>query len=236
MGRTEPRFLPRGKFVLINHPASVANAADKLKMKNIFTEKKVPTAPWWPTHAQLNDDDFPVVVKHRMGSRGTGVYLMKTRDEFLQFSRSRGAAFVQENFVVEKYRNYRYEYRLHATREEVFFANRKARKDGVPEENRWKHDNDSSVWFTETNPKFNKPSTWEDITKAACASVDSLGLDFGAVDVKVNSRGKFFIIEVNSAPSLGGVTRAVYESMIPQLAERIRSTRGSVDNTEGGVQ
>lgn len=222
-GKTNPSCLPRGRYVLVNPPESVTNAADKLQTKRLFDTAGVTTAPWWP---DWNPDRFPVVVKHRHGSRGTGVYLMKTPEELAAFFAARGEAYVKEHFIVERFKNYRFEYRIHATQTEAFSANRKARRDGVPEDQRWKHTFNNSVWFNEANPEFRKPTTWEDIKAEAIKAVTALSLDFGAVDIKVNNRGEFFIIEVNSAPSLGGATRDSYLELLPRLAQQIKETRG----------
>lgn len=225
MGRTNPSVLPSGRYVLINPPEQVANAADKRLTKEKFDASGVATASWWPDF-NIPERKFPVVVKHRRGSRGTGVYLMRTPEELAAFYRQRGEDFVKENFIVERFRNYRYEYRLHATQDRVFLANRKARVDGVPGDQRWKHSFENSVWFHEDNPEFRTPSTWEAVKAEACKAVASLGMDFGAVDVKVSGEGKFFIIEVNSAPSLGDHTREQYLRMLPELAQKIKDTRG----------
>lgn len=223
-GKTSSSCLPHGRYVLVNPPESSANAADKRLTKQLFDTAGVKTAPWWP---DWDPDRFPVVVKHRQGSRSTGVYLMKNQEELAAFFRARGEAPVKEHFIVERFKNYRFEYRLHATQTEVFFANRKARRTGVPEDQWWKHTNENSIWFNEANPEFRKPETWEAIKAEAIKAVTSLSLDFGAVDIKVNSSGEFFIIEVNSAPSLGGVTRDVYLELLPRLARQIKETRGA---------
>ncbi len=226
MGRTNDSYLRRGSYVLINPPAAVANAADKSLTKQKFAEHNIATAEYWPDHA-VPEDKFPVVVKHRWGSRGTGVYLMKTPAELAAFRAARGEQTFCSTYIIERFKGFRYEYRLHATQTEVFLANRKARKEGVPESERWKHTMENSVWFNEDNPEFKKPAAWEEIKAEACKAIKALGMDFGAVDVKVSTSGtKFFIIEVNSAPSLGDHTREFYLRMFPQLAQQIKESRG----------
>lgn len=227
-GRTNNSTFPRGRtLVIINPPEAVLNAADKRLTKQKFAEHSVATAEHWPDFV-IPAEKFPVVVKHRFGSRGTGVYLMRTPDELAAFYRQRGEELVKRDFIVERFKNYRYEYRLHATQTEVFLANRKARKDGVPEDQRWKHTYENSVWYNEDNSEFRTPSTWEAIKAEACKAITALGMDFGAVDVKVSSEGKFFIIEVNSAPSLGDQTREHYLRMLPALAQKVLESRGRV--------
>lgn len=50
-----------------------------------------------------------------------------------------------------------------------------------------------------------------DRLKAVCSlAVKTLGLDFGAVDVRINDRGDIKVIEVNTAPGLTGTTLENY--------------------------
>lgn len=226
MGKTTTESFPRGNFVVINPPDAVLNAADKRRTKEKFVEHQIPTAEYWPDFV-IPADKFPIVVKHRFGSRGTGVYLIETPEKLAEFFRARGEARVKEQFIAERFKNYRYEYRVHATQTEVFLANRKARQEGVPQECRWKHSFGTSVWFNEDNPEFRTPSTWEEIKAACCRAVAALGMDFAAIDVKVSMSGKFFLIEANSAPSLGDATREHYLRVIPELARKVRETRGT---------
>lgn len=224
-GRSSTSALPSGTYVLINHPIAVAHAADKFLMKQSFVGAEVRTAKWWP-HFSFTAEDFPLVLKHRMGSRGTGVYLMRTQAEYQAFATSRGVLHVQNNFIVEKFHSYTREYRVHATPTRAFLCHRKGRKDGVPVDQRWKHSYENSVWFNEDNPLFFKPATWDLITAEACKAVAALGLDFGAVDIKTSKDGsKFFIIEVNSAPSVGEHTREAYLREIPIIAQEVRDAR-----------
>lgn len=225
-GRINIDKFPCGTFVLINPPEAVAKAADKKLMKEAFNVAGVKTAKWWPLHEEVRDEDFPCVVKHRMGSRGTGVYLLKEPEDYSSFVRPRRSGEVQDNFILEKFHSYTREYRIHATPTHAFLCHRKGRKDGVPLEHRWKHSFETSVWFKEDNPNFQKPDNWNEIEAEACKAVASLGLDFGAVDVKTSKDGsKFFIIEVNSAPSLGEHTREAYLRQLPLIVEHVKNTR-----------
>lgn len=228
-GRTDSSVLPRGRYVLINPPETVANAADKLLTKQKFTEHSVATAEYWPDFV-VPENKFPVVVKHRWGSRGTGVYLMRTPADLAAFRARHGEQRFQSTYIIERFKNYRYEFRLHATQTKVFLSNRKARKDGVPETDRWKHTYENSVWYNRENPLFDprhfSDEIWASINAEAVKAITALGMDFGAVDVKVNNEGKFFILEVNSAPSLGDQTRDHYLRLFPELAQHIKETRG----------
>jgi len=50
------------------------------------------------------------------------------------------------------------------------------------------------------------------MTEYAIASVDALGLDFGAVDLIVSKEGKVYVLEVNTAPGIEGKTLEAYTS------------------------
>ena len=175
--------------IIINIPEAVINGADKKRTKERLVEAGINTARWWPD-ANPSAEDFPVVAKHRFGSRGTGVYLLKTPAELTQFKASRNMG----SYIVEKYRGYRYEYRVHASRTKAFLSHRKARKDGVESGDKWKYSYENSVWFTESNPKFCKPEQiWPKIVDACTKAIAVLGLDFGVIDVKVSNNQKKFL-------------------------------------------
>ena len=90
--------------------------------------------------------------------------------------------------------------------------------------------NDSNCnWLVESNPGFDKPVCWEEIVKECVKALKSIGLDFGACDVRVQSamvKNKprkavdFFIVEINSAPSFGEGTLDRYLHVIPDLLKQ----------------
>ena len=51
----------------------------------------------------------------------------------------------------------------------------------------------------------------------AIETLESMGLDFGAVDLGVKRNGECFVIEVNSAPGLEGTTLEKYRDIISRL-------------------
>lgn len=239
LGLEKLRRLPPGLFTIVNPPAGCRHAADKMLMKNDFLEAGIPSAKWWPAGFKIPNDSFPIVAKHRMGSRGTGVYLLHSPSDLEAHRRWRGDTF-NETFVLEKYESseaYPYEYRLYASQSEVFYALRKARKNGTPEYRKWRYAYEDLVTFKEENKNFLRPANWDDIAEACCNAVASVGLDTGACDVKVAKaeEGKpapFFIIEINSAPSFGEGTTEKYLEFIPKLARRIHQTRQPYDMSQ----
>lgn len=63
------------------------------------------------------------------------------------------------------------------------------------------------------------------VRRAAKAAVKALGLDFGAVDVLVDKDGNPYVLEVNTAPGLGGSLPQLYaKCMLEWYHKQIEST------------
>jgi carbamoylphosphate synthase large subunit len=229
--------------VEINSPEAVRNSANKFLMKKCFTRDGVKTADWWVWNngkfmkvISVENDNintieeelpFPLVAKHIYGSRGTGNTLIKSQEELDQWMIGRKLS----NYIFEKYYPYVREYRLHVTEEGCFYTCRKMLKEDTPEEDRWHRHDSNSVWFLETNPKFDKPVNWNEIVEHCVKAIKAVGLDIGACDVKVQgaktSKNKvretcdFIVLETNSAPSFGEITLEKYKEELPKLAKRL---------------
>jgi len=219
-------------YVIINSPESVRNAMDKLKTKRCFMAAGIITADWcsYDSISEINNIlDFPIVAKNRHGSRGTGVYLINDYEKFETWTEGRDL----NKYIFEKFMNYSREYRLHVSNNGCFYALRKMLKSEAPLSTRWCRNNSNSVWINEENAKFDKPTNWDLIVKEGVRALESVKLNIGALDIKVQSAKKsdgtirrspkFFIIEINSAPSLGDQTHLKYLEEIPKLAETIKN-------------
>src|SRR5690349_10409520 len=66
----------------INSVQAIKASADKLLMKRAFDGAELSHAQWYLAEglAVAENLDFPVVAKHRRGSRGTGNYLLSSRE------------------------------------------------------------------------------------------------------------------------------------------------------------
>lgn len=223
-----------GKVVEINTVAAVKNSASKLLMKNCFAKAGIVTAEWCQAK---NLDDFlksekfkyPIVAKHHFGSRGRGNTLIKDKKELDKWKVGKNL----DNYIFEQFYNYSREYRVHVSRENgAFYSCRKMLKNGTPEANKWYRNDSNCVWVLETNPDFDAPVNWKEIQKECLRALDAVGLDVGAIDVKVQSAHngkrekrkscKFIIIETNSAPSFGEITEQKY---LEQLQYLIRNKK-----------
>lgn len=221
--------------VEINTPAAVRNSASKLNMKTCFKNNGVKTPEW----GALKDVqkitaegiefhnyklEFPVVLKHIFGSRGRGNYKLDTMEQFKNCIGNKEAG----NYIVEQFYNYSREYRLHINEKGCYYPCRKMLKNETPDDKRWYRNDSNCTWIIETNKDFQKPGNWEAIVAESVKALKAVGLDFGAVDVKVQGKDKkgnerpapeFTIIEINSAPGLGDMGVEIYKKMIPELIQ-----------------
>ena len=100
-------------------------------------------------------------------------------------------------------------------------------KESTPQKDRWFRNDSNSVWIMEENEQFDKPVNWNEIVKECVKAIKAVGLDFGAIDLRVqsakDSKGKvrpecdFIVVETNSAPSFGTVTLQKYIETLPKI-------------------
>lgn len=231
-----PKFAGKRPIVEINAIDAVKVSANKLLMKQAFTNEGVITSDWWVINGNIltsmkvaaesvtfDKAPYPIVAKHIFGSRGTGNTLLNNQQELEAFIKNKDLS----KYIFEKYYAYNREYRLHVTKNGCFYTCRKMLKSDVPKEKRWFRNDQNSVWIVEDNPQFDRPINWNDIVADAVKALVSVGLDVGALDVRVQSakngdgevidNPKWIIIETNSAPGLADVGLQKYVDIIPQL-------------------
>ena len=229
-----------GSRIEINTVEAINNSSCKLRMKKCFTQNNVKTALWWTFKDGLffeNDDTengigiedlpFPIISKSKRGSRGIGNIKHDNIESLEDWLNKKKDLSKSGNYIFEKYLSHSKEYRLHVTKKGCFYTCRKMLKGDVPANKRWFRNDYNCVWVLETNPSFDKPVNWDKIVEESVKALNSVGLDIGAVDVKVQSstspKGKFrenpdfFIIEINSAPSFGTITEDKYIKQINEL-------------------
>lgn len=236
-GSTSPSELTKE----INSVESVKTSADKLKMKRAFDKAGIRQAKWVPLTTSnnkaewtrfLSSIDFPkkkLIVKHRFGSRGTGNYLIESMQSLNNFLSQHSGSL--DNYIVEEYKSFKVEYRLHVSEGGCFYTCRKVLKNNTPKEERFQRHDDNCSWLKETNPKFNKPENWNEIVEDCKKALRAVGADVLAFDVKCTSKknskdGKvdWIVIESCSAPSFGEVTAEMYTIELPKIVNRKYAT------------
>lgn len=217
-----------GNRIEINTIDAVKNSSNKLLMKQCFDNFQIKTATWFKNDniiEEANKIGYPIISKNIFGSRGKG-NIKHNDQESLQKWLNQHKNNI-DNYIFEKFYNYNREYRLHVTKEGCFYTCRKMLKNDTPEEKRWYRNDDNCNWIVEENELFDKPVNWEDIQKECVKALNAVGLDVGAVDLRVqsatNKKGEkrknpeFIIVEINSAPSFGEITLQKYINELPKI-------------------
>ncbi len=232
-GSTTPLDVPYE----INPILGIQNSSSKFRMKECFTLGNVRSAEWYFPSAnglrQANVQEkqvifaeipwdkvpLPLVAKLNMGSRGRGMIKIDTIDHLKTFIQNQVRG---NNYYFEKFYSFTKEYRLHVDKQGCFYTCRKVLRGETPKDKRWFRNDSNSNWIMEENPLFEKPSNWNEIVEHCVRALTSVGLDIGACDVKVQTeKGKkhekldFIVIEINSAPSFGDVTKERYKERLP---------------------
>lgn len=219
----------------VNTIEAIKNSSSKLLMKTCFSDNNVKTANWWSfresqldsgfvkedgvkdnTLVSIENLSYPIISKSYFGSRNQGNTKHNNRQELESWLEDKNT----NNYIFEKYYNYNREYRLHITGEGCFYTCRKMLKEDTPQEDRWFRNDAHCVWILEDNELFDKPVNWDEVVKESVKALKAVGLDIGAVDLRIQSakdnneeirnNPEFIIVEINSAPSFGAVTEDKY--------------------------
>lgn len=220
----------------INSVQSVRNSADKRLMKKAFDSAGINHARWEELQnhnserfnkflKEISFGESAVIIKHRFGSRGSGNSLVKTKEQLQKFIASHQGTL--GSYIVEEYKNYSVEYRLHITEYGCIYTCRKMLKSDTPDSEKFQRHDDNCVWYVESNPAFNKPANWDEIVKDCQKALKALGGDVMAFDVKCTSikekkdrKCKWIVIESCSAPSFGEGTTEHYVNELPKIIQR----------------
>jgi len=222
--------------VEVNTVNSVSTSSNKRLMKNAFIKAGVKTAQGFEyvkgnifkdmstaKEYKLEELPYPIVAKSLHGSRGEGNFLIELPEDMKEWL----SRYTPSNSIFEKFHPYNREYRIHVTEDGCFYTCRKVLKKDTPEEYRWFRNDTNSTWIVEENSLFEKPSNWNKIVAESVKALKAVGLDIGAIDVRVQNeitaKGKkrlepdFIILETNSAPSFGEITTKKYLAEIPKV-------------------
>lgn len=194
----------------LNNPAAVRRASNKLLTFQAFAAAGIACPEWTadPTVARTWGDKAEVFARTALnGHSGRGIVPCTP-------------GTLANAPLYTKYIPKKDEFRVHVFQGQVIdIQQKKKRLDLPPERVNFKIRSYENGWvFCRQN--IRKP---DDLEALAIAAVQSLGLDFGAVDIIYNEKNnKCFALEVNTAPGLTGQTVNSYSNAIRNYVERIR--------------
>ena len=206
-GRSRDHIAFSSPAKILNSKEAVKVAANKLLSLKALQKAGVPipeftesrrTAEQW-----ANLEGVTVVCRKTLtGHSGQGIVLASRPEE------------VVEAPLYTEYLKKILEYRVHVFGDDGFFVQRKARNRSVPDEEvNWQIRNHQNGFiFSHINLEYPK-----EMELIAHSAVKALGLDFGAVDLILNSRGEMYVLEVNTACGLEGTTLTKYAEYFRQF-------------------
>lgn len=197
-------------FNLLNCPDAVFRAINKKRSFEIWSGEHLKTVPWTANKAVakewLEDGSTVVARKILTGHEGNGIVIIEPGQQLIDAP------------LYTKYIGKIHEYRVHATRDKAFASHMKIKdpkQEGPPKS--WKVRSYANGFIFQRN---NVPSS---VVRDALAvqAVSALGLDFGAVDIIEDKNGKFYVLEVNTAPGIEGQTTPAYAGAIKELVHAL---------------
>jgi glutathione synthase/RimK-type ligase-like ATP-grasp enzyme len=194
---------------ILNHPNAIINASNKLKSFELFQEAGVTIPPFFTSKEQAsaymeeNPNTAMVCRTVLNGHSGVGIHISDRVDALVEAPLYTAYVKKQE------------EYRYHVFMGQVVDIQRKARKRDVPDDAvNWQVRNLDGGFIFAREGVVASPVASEEAVKA----VESLSLDFGAVDLIYNAReDKYYVLEVNTAPGLSGTTLDGYKQRFQEV-------------------
>lgn len=171
----------------VNSAKAVKNSVNKLTQKKLLLRANISTLPI------LQEPVYPCVVKGVIRSGGTSVFIINNKAEFDQAIQT-----INGEYILEPLFKATSEYRLHCTRDEVFFAVKKHKR------------NPADIIINRDNHfnkrEFVKPRLWQQIQTECINAMAALDLDIACFDVMYssanNNQHEFYIAEANTNPEL----------------------------------
>lgn len=187
---------------VLNPAAAIERASHKLESLELLKEAgiKVPDFDTDP-EALVERAGFPILGRRFQHARATDVVLCLQRRDWVRRPRDYYVAYVPTNR----------EYRLHVAGGEVIRVQGKyldVPSDYIP----WVRNFASGHRFRAPRRRLHNERLND-----AVRAVETLGLDFGAVDLIVADNGAHYVLEVNTSPSCSPRTGAAYVSAFARM-------------------
>lgn len=188
---------------IINLPERVALASNKLKAFGEFLKTGVKTPLWTTSKEEAVSWDHTLFARTKLtGHSGDGIVVVAKGEEIPDAP--------LYTYYIFKER----EYRVHVCNGTVIDTQRKIR-DPNKEVTSWKiRSHENGFIFARNSVLWSQKRD-----KLAIDAIAALGLDFGAVDIIEDDKDEFYVLEVNTAPGLEGLTVDIYAEALRGICE-----------------
>lgn len=201
----EPDWMYYREVEWLNFPSQVNLARNKLDTFDRLLNNHISIPEYTENKDEAQSWEGVVVCRKTVtGQEGQGIVIAQSPDEIVDAP------------LYTKHLRHKHEYRVHVFKGEVIdFTQKKKRADVEV---------DSFVRNSAGNWVFCRQDVVlpEDASEQAIKAVNSLGLDFGAVDIAYREReNKAFVLEVNTAAGLEGTTLERYTQAFKSYLESL---------------
>lgn len=198
---------------ILNHWTLVPFAVNKISTFKKLSDKGVPTPDWTTNRAVAKEWASNSVVFCRKlvsSQEGAGIVIATSPSEVVD------APLYTRLFAKEK------EYRVHVFDGKVIdYSIKKLTTEGKTIANRCKYiRNLENGWVFSHNIPAGRELT-KAAANAAINSVEAVGLNFGAVDLAIGTKGHVAVFEINTAPGIEGKTLEAYRNAITAYVKKI---------------
>jgi len=191
------RFYERIGVTVLNNWIGIESVADKFQTHQILASQGLPVPRTilgkFPTDIDMieNKLGFPVIIKTLRGTRGGGVFLAETKQQFQSLTELISQSNTYVRFLFQEYisKSFGRDLRVYVVGNRVVAVMERQSKDGNFKANISLGGEGKAY---PTNPEINK---------IALAAVRAVGLDIAGVDLLFDG-DKFKVCEVNSAAAL----------------------------------
>jgi glutathione synthase/RimK-type ligase-like ATP-grasp enzyme len=168
---------------ILNSGEGVRNASNKKKARKIMAQAGISVPPI----CDINNPIFPCVGRPSYHHQGKHFFVCNSIEE-MSLAKNAGATYFSKLIDKEK------EFRVHVAHRKVLVIIEKAIGDTVQA--------NKAI----TGLSWSKAVSWGDynpiMCKMAIDAVSALGLDFGGVDIMLGKDGIFYVLEINTAPTI----------------------------------
>ena len=217
------RHLERLGVYSFNGSASIDNVKDKLYHLQILAESGIPIpktmlAKWPVDHEQIRKQmGYPAVIKSLSGTQGSGVFLAKDKDSFMDLMRLIQTTNPRANFIIQEYikSSHGKDLRVLTVGGRIIGAMQRESADG-----------DFRANFSRGG-KVQKFEVTPEIEWLVLEISRILDLDIAGIDLLFDEKG-FKLCEVNSSPGFEGMEQAMGKDIAEEIIQFVNLRLGSI--------